>query len=176
MTFLISLIMLATLPAQSQPIPLKTAPIEKTYCNERFAFCAQFPDLLFSTQTDLENGNGILLRTENDLASVTIAGYPGFQGKDTQDIFSHELKKRTGEGEQSVIISSLFGEDFYECFFLIDTRSYFHKAYLYNGKMILVSIETTINQPKLMQELRGAIRVDFPEKTTTEIGLSGREE
>lgn len=162
MASLFSLVLLVALPMQSQTNTSQTSPTSEIYCNERFDFCSQFPSETFPTQLDFRKGDGLLLRTENDLATVIIAAYHDFSGDNAEAIFQNEVKKQTTDGQRTVLISSLFGEDFYECFFLIGHRSFYHKAYLSHGKLIRLSIETTINQPKLMQELRENVSLYFP--------------
>jgi len=154
MISLSNLVLLVALPMQFQPHNDNDPRTGHSYCNERFEFCSQFPLEIFPTQLDFHEGDGVLLRTENDLATVIIAGHHDFSGENTEAIFQNEVKKQTTEGQRYMLISSLFGEDFYECFFLIGHKSYYHKAFLSDGKLVRLSIETTINHPKLMQELR----------------------
>ena len=111
------------------------------------------------------------------MATVIIAGHRDFYGENTKDVFEHEVQKLSAPGERSVLISSLFGEDFYECFFLVGPRTFYQKAYFFDHIMVRLSIQTTINQPKLMQKLRGEVSLYFPEKQTMpeKAGLTGRE-
>lgn len=178
MTSLVNMILLLALPLQFSNNPVEQNPTQDAYCNERFQFCSQFPNETFPTQLDYLGGSGLLLRTENDLATVIIAGYDDFKGTTTREIHEKEVAKLSAPGERSVLISSLFGEDFYECFFIIGRRSFYHKTYLFDDYLVRLSIETTINQPKLMQELRDNVTLYFPEGSDLPEGTSsmtGRE-
>lgn len=173
MTSFIHLLLMAALPIQLLTTDPEPPQPEATYCNQIFEFCSQFPSDDFPTR--LELNDGILLRTENDLATVTILGQRDFHGENTQIIFENEVKKQAGPDERTVLISSLFGEDFYECFFLVGHKTYYHKAFLSDGKLVRLTIETAINQPKLMQELRDNVSLFFPEKEEVGVELTERE-
>jgi hypothetical protein len=170
------MILLLVLPLQFPNNAVEQNPTQDTYCNERFQFCSQFPSETFPTQIDFHEGDGLLLRTENELATVIIAGYRDFAGETTREIHVKEVEKLAAPDERSVLISSVFGEDFYECFFMVGKRSFFHKTYLFDDHIVRLSIETTINQPKLMQELRDSVTLYFqdgkelPEGTSSVMG------
>lgn len=177
MTTLLNLVLLLAMPMQLQTNPAEQNPTKGAYCNERFQFCSNFPSETFPTQLDFNDGDGILLRTENDLATVIIAGYTEVEGENTREVYQHALQELTADGEKPTLISSLFGEDFYECFFIVGKRSFYHKAYLVDGHLVRLSIQTTINQPMLLRTLRQTITLYFPkgEVESTGMSLTGRD-
>lgn len=161
-------LLLAMSGFSSQPMTDSTnpPPDQGRYCNERFNFCSEFPDLTFPFQADFHDGDGILLRSEDGFAEATIAGYRQFEGRTSKEIYHHAVNKLAAEGERIMHLNSLFGEDFYEAFFMVGRKQYYHQAFLFDGYVVRLSISVPINQPMLLQNLRQIVTLEFPSEKT----------
>ncbi|HFA49538.1 MAG TPA: hypothetical protein ENJ95_11040 [Bacteroidetes bacterium] len=142
--------------------PAQTA---SPYCNEKFAFCAEYPSSILNFEATLVQDNGIVLKSTDGLSEVVIAGYQSAFNKSTEESFRISIQNLLPPGKQPTIISSLFGEDFYECFFMIGHNMYFHRSYHFDDHFVRVEIRTPINRPHTMEKLREGISIDFNVET-----------
>ena len=145
------------------------------YCHDDFHFCARYPSAYLPNQSYLPSHNGIQLKTEDERGVVTIGGYPEKGDKNPREIFESrliQLEQTALPDEKSTVVSSIFGEDFYECFFLIGRNYYYHQSFLFEGYYVLVEIKTPINRPDLMTTLHQQISLDFQNvQPPSEVGL-----
>ncbi len=143
-------------------VPLNDRPQEANqYCNDEYRFCATFPSSILTFQATLIQGNGIILKPEDGFAEVTIAGYSLPAKTNAKQLFLSLARKKSALGVEPKIISSLFGEDFYECYFLVGKSYYYQQCFLIDEHFVWVEIKVPINRPDKMQILQKQISLEF---------------
>ena len=158
---------LATCFSQTQPKE------PNRYCSEKFNFCATYPAYALPDKVSLTKGEGILLKSVDGFAEVVIESFPADEEENTKSVFFDSVKKITPSENGPKIISSLFGEDFYECYFLIERLYCYHRCFLLDGHFVRVQIKVPINMPDKLQILQQQIHLDFnvsPEQEKTSFG------
>jgi hypothetical protein len=133
---------------------------EDRYCNGDYQFCVNYPSYIFTKQTDLVGQNGVLLISERNDAEITVSIWPQTSGSTTKEIF-HCSAKAKANGKKPKIINAIFGEDFYESFFLAGLSYYYQKSYHFKDYYILLEIRTPINIPDKMQIIKSQVRLEF---------------
>lgn len=133
------------------------------YCSEDYHFCAKFPASILTEKITLPQENGIFLKTEDGFAEVIIAGFPLLEDMSPKSVFLASAREKTSPSKEPKVISSIFGEDFYECYFMVDRYFYYHQAYFFNDYFVRVEIKAPINMPDKLQILQQQIRLDFNE-------------
>jgi len=131
------------------------------YCSEDYHFCAKYPASILTFKATLTQENGIILKSEDGFAEVIIAGFPLPDNADTKSIFLSSAKEKSILSKEPKVISSIFGEDFYECYFMIDRYYYYHQSYLFNDYFVRMEIKAPINMPDKLQILQQQIRLEF---------------
>ena len=131
------------------------------YCSDSYHFCAKFPASILTNNTALPQEKGIILKSEDGFSEVILAGYSLPENTDTKSLFLVSASKKAVPAIEPKVISSIFGEDFYECYFLIDRHYYYHQCYLFSDYFVRVEIKVPINMPDKLQVLQQQIRLDF---------------
>ncbi len=134
-----------------------------SYCNENFNFCANYPSDLLPFKAVLTQNNGIVLRSDDGLTEVIIAGYRRSEpvAESTEEAFLASIQQQIEQHGDPKVISSLFGEDFYECSFIIGLNFSYHKSYYLEGHYVRLEIKTPVSNPVMLESLRARINVDF---------------
>ncbi len=140
---------------------LLNSPAEGRYCNSRFEFCVSYPEKLLPGQKVSDNDDGVILSTADRLTEVSIGGSFNVLQWSPKELYQFNLESLHG-GKPVKEISSEFGDDFYESYFLADDgMSYYHRAIFIKHYYILLIIKAPVNQPEMMQRLREEVAIDF---------------
>ena len=148
---------------------------DNRYCMDEYQFCVEFPSYIFTFHNDLIQGNDILLESKDGFSQMTISVSPQPDGASTKNIFKASAKNKSLlAGKEPKIVSSLFGEDFYECFFIVGLDYFYHQSFHFEDYFVRIEINTPINMPDKMQVIRQQVEVEFGEtnpglKATTSI-------
>ena len=134
------------------------------YCNDEFRFCATFPSSILTFQAGFIQGNGIILKTADGFAEVTIGGFPLPSDTDAKALFLSSAKEKSILQNEPKVISSIFGEDFYECYFMMGRYYLYHHCFLIDDHFVRVEIKVPINRPDKLQILQSQIQLDFNAK------------
>lgn len=148
------------------------------YCSDEYHFCAKYPASILIEKINLPQENGISLKTEDGFAEVVIAGFPLLEDMNPKSVFLASARAKSIPSLEPKVISSIFGEDFYECYFMIDRHFYYHQAYFFNDYFVRVEIKAPINMPDKLQILQQQIRLEFSlpqleENTSENIEIGG---
>ncbi len=131
------------------------------YCNEKFNFCANYPSSLLPFKATLTQNNGIVLRSDDGFAEVIIAGYRQPTTESTEKAFLTSIQQQVKQNGDLKIISSIFGEDFYECSFIIGLNFSYHKSYYFDDHFVRLEIKVPISNPVMLKSLKAEIDIDF---------------
>lgn len=132
------------------------------YCNSRFDFCLDYSPTLLPRQEASANDDGLVLWAENNEAKVTANGAFNVFSWNPRELFDFNLENVfPGQPENAIVVSEVFGSDFFEVLLVSDGVDIFQKAFLKNGKYVLLTIEVPANRPLLMEELRQDISLNF---------------
>jgi hypothetical protein len=131
------------------------------YCNALFHFCIQYPASLFSERLVYDDQSGILLKTADGLSQVEIRGSACQPCGSPSEVFRETIAKNTLSGNQPLIISTLFGDDFYEVLFVSEGRNFFQKCNFVAGGYVLEEISVPVNRPQLLARAREDVVVNF---------------
>jgi hypothetical protein len=128
------------------------------YCNSTYNFCVKYPESLLPVRHLLPDDGGIVLRPQDELSEVTVSGIPSAPGIAPQALFEAALKKFPGE---VTVISSAFGDDYYEAYFLHGSVSYFHRGFFFQNHYIRLAARVPVSRPWLMERLKEDVVVKF---------------
>lgn len=79
----------------------------------------------------------------------------------TKSIFFASAREKSAERKEPKIVNSIFGEDYYECFFMVDHHYYYHKSFHFEDHFVRLEIKVPLNMPDRMVILRGQTGLDF---------------
>ncbi len=130
-------------------------------CFEAYHFCARYPSSTLSLSTPLPDGNGITLHSADGFSEVMIGGFPLSDDLSTKSLFLASAREKTAAQLEPKVISALFGEDFYECYFMIDRAYYFHQCFVFEDYFVQLEIKVPINMPDKLLLLRQQIHLEF---------------
>lgn len=137
---------------------------DNLYCNSDYHFCVEFPASILTIHSNLIQDKGILLQSKDGFSQMSISISPQPENATTKDVFLSYTNSKTGmAGKDAKIISSLFGEDFYECFFMIGLDYFYHKNYHFDDYYVRIEIKAPINMPDKMQVIRQQVNISFDE-------------
>lgn len=171
-------ILWATITFVFKPVVIRAQSENIPYCNKTYHFCARYPTSQLPFKAFLPGKKGIFLKSKDGFAEVTIRVYRQPGGKDTKTLFLESARKISALQKEPKIISSLFGEDFYECFFMAGLHYYYHQSYHFADHFVRLEIKVPINKPGLMAILRTQVSLEFqtPDKgESTSLLLTGEE-
>ncbi len=131
------------------------------FCSDVYHFCANYPASILTHKINLPQGNGIMLKSEDGFAEVIMAGYSLPAHTSTKSLFLSSTREKSVPAIEPKVISSIFGEDFYECYFMIDRGYYYHQSYLFDDYFVRLEIKVPINMPDKLQVLQQQIRLEF---------------
>lgn len=63
------------------------------YCNERFEFCVEYPNGIFTETLYSDNGDGVILTTKNDQLQMTISGMHNPEDRSTEEVMDEILSE-----------------------------------------------------------------------------------
>jgi len=152
----------------SLPVLFHSAGYEKSqtpravhqYCNSEYNYCVKYPESLLPLKEEFTDGTGIRLKTKDQLSDVSVRAIPSQPGKTPKALFEAALEKFSGE---ITVISSSFGDDYYEAQFLDVTggANYLYRVdYLPNHYIRLVA-RVPAGRPWLIERLKEDVVVQF---------------
>ena len=172
----IALFCVALLYNFTSPQPFQQSQEANQYCSDQHSFCAKYPSSILPFRAPLAQGDGIILTSNDGFAEVTIGAFPKAIDATTKSVFLSSAREKPGAGSEPKIVGSIFGEDYYECFFMVGHHYYFHRSYHFEDHFVRVEIKVPLNMPDRMAILRGQISLDFQAAETQEdIKMNGRE-
>lgn len=125
-------------------------------CHESFKFCLVHPPAF----EPVEMAEGFVARSEDDLVEIRTTGKLADVQLSPKDLFDQTLAE-LGGSESPIVVSTLFGEDFFQANFLSGDRNYFLKAFLMPGYHVRLLISVPANRPDLVVQLREQVDVQF---------------
>lgn len=131
------------------------------WCNEAFRFCVKYPASFLTHAETKINNEGIELRTYDGLSSVSVDVNPSYEILDPRELYNRVLVRITGTQEKPLFVTTVFGDDYYEAFFLSGLESYFLRSYIFRNYHILLTIKTPVNKPEIMTRLREDIDIQL---------------
>ncbi len=137
-----------------------TKEIDGHYCNQKYNFCIEYPTETFPFEAVFNQSNGLVLRSEDGTSEVIIAGYKQDAPINSESAFLASIEQINAAHEKPKIMSSLFGEDFYECFFILGHNFSYHKSFSFEGHVVRLEIRVPISNPVLLKTLRDSISLD----------------
>ena len=160
-------------------IPLSDqSPEANRYCSSDYHFCAKYPASILTFAAPLVQGNGIILKSEDGFAEVIMAAFPLLANTNSKAIFFSSVREKSMTENEPKVISSIFGEDFYECYFMVGRYYYYHQCFLFDDYFVRVEIRAPINMPDKLQILKQQINLEFNtpkegEKATSSLEIRG---
>ena len=131
------------------------------YCNTRFEFCVNYPAPLLPEQRVSDNDDGVILKTTDRSSQVSVYGSFNVFKWTPKDLFEFTIKELPGGGGDIKVLTSLFGDDFYECAFLHGTSQYYHRGYFVKDRYVQMVAQTPVNRPEMMSRLREDVTVQL---------------
>lgn len=107
------------------------------------------------------NGDGVILRSFDGLASVTVSGHSTFEVMQPRELYSRTITRLTGSSDKPSFVTNMFGDDYFETFFIWDVDSYFIRSYCFNNYYIIMVMKTPVNRPELMKRMREDIDIQL---------------
>jgi hypothetical protein len=62
------------------------------YCNNKFDFCIHYPEAIFDEEAELNNGEGVVLTSEQGNIQLEILGVTNVNNWTTRDIYYHQFE------------------------------------------------------------------------------------
>jgi hypothetical protein len=138
--------------------PAPAGPSSQLYCNGRFHYCLDYPELLFRPLLVSPLEEKMLLTTFDSLGSVTVVGTEtGYK----LDSFEQRLRPFSESGVQPTIVSIINGDDYYEVNFLHDGYWYHQKAGFFPTYDVLYTAKVPLNRTERMMEIKKAVSIEF---------------
>jgi hypothetical protein len=103
----------------------------------------------------------LLLKSVGQIATVTVVGKSGPAQATPEAVFEKNLQAITSKYGKANVISTLFGEDFYEANFLCGDYTYHHKANFSPSAAVLLSITVPMNRPEMMVRAKSDVEIIF---------------
>ncbi|MCB0519748.1 MAG: hypothetical protein H6577_16655 [Lewinellaceae bacterium] len=124
------------------------------YCNNRFDYCLDYPNSLLPDRYLSPQSDTLLLKSVGQIAEVSVMGKLGKTGSTPERVFEKNLQFIISKNGKATVISTLFGEDFYEANFLCGDFTYQQKAAFSETRSALFTIKVPVNRPELMVRLK----------------------
>ncbi len=131
------------------------------YCNNRFGYCLNYPSSLFPDRTLSVQSDTLLLKSVGQIAEVKVIGKLGATKEAPEAIFEKNLQAISSKSGKANVISTLFGEDFYEANFLCGDFTYHQKANFSPTAAVLLTITVPMNRPEMMVRAKSDIEIVF---------------
>jgi hypothetical protein len=144
-------------------IPLNRAQSQTPgyWCNQPFRFCVKYPASLLPSEENILNNDGVILKSFDGYTSVTASGHAINEPLSTRALYDQIVAKITESNQKPSFVSNIFGDDFFEAFFIWGDDSYFLRNYLFRNYYILVVMKSRVNKPELISRLREDIDIQL---------------
>lgn len=131
------------------------------YCNNRFGYCLNYPASLFPERTLSVQSDTLILKSVGQIAEVKVVGKLGTTKEAPAAIFEKNLEVISHKNGKANVISTLFGEDFYEANFLCGDFTFHQRANFSPTAAILLTITVPMNRPEMMVRAKSDIEIVF---------------
>ncbi len=125
-------------------------------CHESFKFCLVHPPAF----EPVEMAEGFVAKSEDGLVEIRATGKLTDVQLPPKEVFNQTIAELSG-ADSPIVVSTLFGEDFFIGNFLSGDRSYFLKTFLMPGYHVRLLISVPANRPDLIVQLREEFDVQF---------------
>lgn len=134
--------------------------VATNHCSSTYNFCVNYPASLLPVKELLPDDTGIRLKTRDLSSEVTVQAIPGHPGMTPKALFEATLEKISGE---VTVISSAFGDDYYEAQFLDVTggANYLHRVDYLPKHYIRLIARVPAGRPWLIERLKEDVTVQF---------------
>lgn len=135
--------------------------LAERYCNDQYSFCVRYSGSLLPHQQLLPDGSGIALQPYDRSALVTARADTTAFGQKPREYFGHYLETLSALEGPTVILDTLYGDDYYEALFTWQTQSVFHQAWFFDKHCVIMIVRTPANRPQLLKQIREEVRLEF---------------
>ena len=121
-----------------------------SYCNERYDFCLQYPDMVFSQKNESTNDDGIILRSSDNDIRLRVYGYHNVLVNDASaELDSYiEMVELENDKIESILIGEQRKADLSDCYLRQGRRVFYLRTVNKGDDMIGMMLE--VNRSKKM--------------------------
>ena len=163
MRMLLNILIFTALPfmiPEKSPTPAVLI-ADSEYCNARYFFCVEYPDTLLPNKTISDNGDGIILSSDDNEVVVTIAGSRSVLNRRTPDLYADFVADRITKDEDSRVIYEIVDRKYYEVSFIDGAYHYYQKLFHQGNKYVIYQIVTPVGKDHKIDKIRNHLSVNF---------------
>lgn len=133
----------------------------KTYCNNRFGFCVNYPDMLKPASDGPANGDGIILEGEEGI-NVSISGSFNVMGWTPQRIYEFALEDLTADlGTEVKPVGPRIDTDGFEARFSTDEVYQYARMWSLGDTYLIINISGPKAASEKIETLKDRIATSF---------------
>ncbi|MBR9921230.1 MAG: hypothetical protein GYB31_10360 [Bacteroidetes bacterium] len=139
----------------------KSAEEARSYCNDRFGFCVEYPENLFTQVFIPDNGDGVLLQSEDGKYKVQASGSYNLMDWEIEDIYYFTFEDFSRESSGVKNLDSVFTETEYEATFLVDDQLRYYHTFLFADSYITLTIVVPKGEDNILNSLKDEVGLRY---------------
>lgn len=112
-----------------------------SYCHQKFDFCIHYPESLFDKKTNLNNGEGIVLESEDGDIELEILGISNVNNWNTKDIYYFQFEDILTTHPSNRLLYSKIEPEFCIVESIINNQRKYFEARMANGYYITINLK-----------------------------------
>lgn len=137
------------------------------YCNERFEFCVEYPNSIFTETLYSDNGDGVILTTEKDQLQMTISGMYNPEDRSTEEV----MDEIVSDLDHKLLETKATDDDFIVRYVDEEDMAHYLKAVRLRDRYVYVDVVADKSRKLKMKLVTENLRIfDNPAISTSGIG------
>ncbi|MCB0706114.1 MAG: hypothetical protein KDC34_12415 [Saprospiraceae bacterium] len=161
MKLISSSVIILLLPFIYAAVPVNSGSTVQDYCNERFGYCMEYPEDIFTQEFFPDNGDGVLLISTDNMTRLRVSGSYNVLDWTMKDIYYFTFEDKTRENSKMQNIDSDLGENEFEATFVVGKTLQYVHGFKQADSYIILSIEVPVSDSERLTNLKDLVTLSF---------------